>query len=136
MSQPTSHAPSMSEVPENGDDGVNLKLIVMVGVVSLVVFVASAIIAWWILHEDTAKYDARGVAPEMRGLGKKEEVGIIDYVPFDTDHRLEHWQQQKAKALNGYSWVDRKKGLIRIPIDEAIKDVVRQAGNGTGGGAR
>jgi hypothetical protein len=130
MSQPSSHA----EVTENGDDGVNLKLMVMVGVVSLIVFVASAIIAWWILREDTAKYGARGVAPEVHGLAKKEEVGIIDYVPFDTDHRLQHWQQAKAKALNSYGWVDRKKGLIHIPIDEAMKDVIRQAGNTSGGG--
>jgi hypothetical protein len=129
MSQPTSHAHSLPpEDTENGDDGVNLKLMVMVGVVSLIVFIASAVIAWWILREDTQKYSVRGVAPEVRGLAKKQEVGIIDYVPFDSDHRLEQWQQAKAKALNGYGWVDKQKGVIHIPIDEAIKDVVRQAG--------
>ena len=64
----------------------------------------------------------------MHGLAKKEEVGIVDYVPFDADDRLEHWQQEKAKALNSYGWVDKKKGLIHIPIDEAMKDVIRQAG--------
>jgi hypothetical protein len=136
MSHPSSHAHSMSEATENGDDGVNLKLIVMVGVVSLVVFVASAVIAWWILKQDTDKYAARGVAPEMRGLGKKEEIGIIDYVPFDSDFRLERWTQQKAKALGSYGWVDKKKGIIHIPIDEAIKDVVRQAGAAGGGAPR
>lgn len=137
MSQPSSQAHSMSEATENGDDGVNLKLIVMVGVVSLLVFVASAIIAWWILREDNLKYQARGVAPEVKGLPKQEEIGIIDFVPFDADHRLEKWQKDKAKVLGSYGWVDRKKGLIHIPIDEAIKDVIRQAGNaGAGGGTR
>ena len=133
MSQPSSHAQSMSpEATGNGDDdGVNLKLMVMVGVVSLVVFAASAVIAWWILREDTAKYVARGVAPERHGMAKKEEVGIVDYVPFDSDHRLERWQQDKAKALNSYGWVDKQKGLIHIPIDEAIKDIIRQAGEGS-----
>ena len=58
-------------------------------------------------------------------------MGIVDYVPFDTDHRLQHWQQGKAKALNSYGWVDKKKGLIHIPIDEAMKDVIRQAGGNT-----
>jgi hypothetical protein len=135
MSHP-SQTHSMSEATENGDDGVNLKLIVMVGVVSLLVFIASAIIAWWILREDNLKYQARGVAPEVKGLNKLEEVGIIDLVPFDADHRLAKWQADKAKALGGYGWVDRKKGVIHIPIDEAIKDVIRQAGTagGAGGG--
>jgi hypothetical protein len=143
MSQPTSHAHSLppeAQQDENGDDGVNLKLIVMIGVVSLIVFIASAVIAWWILREDTQKYGVRGVAPEVRGLAKKQEVGIVDYVPFDSDHRLEQWQQAKAKALNGYGWVDKPKGVIHIPIDEAIKDVVRQAGSknepSRGGSAR
>jgi hypothetical protein len=137
MSQPSSHAPTMSDATENGDDGVNLKLMVMVGVVSLVVFAASAVIAWWILREDNAKYSKRGVAPEVHGLAKQEEIGIIDYIPFDGDHRLEHWQQARAKALNSYGWVDRQKGIIHIPIDEAMKDVVRQAGGaGTGGGTQ
>ena len=138
MSQPSTHAHSMPEATENGDDGVNLKLMVMVGVVSLLVFLASAVIAWWILKQDTDQYRARGVAPEMKGLHKKEEIGIIDMVPFDGDHRLEKWQQDKAKALTSYGWVDRSKGVIHIPIDEAIKDVVRQAassGGASGGGS-
>jgi hypothetical protein len=136
MSQPSSQAHSVSEPAENGDDGVNLRLIVMVGVVSLLVFIASAIIAWWILREDNLKYQARGVAPEVKGLAKQAEVGIVDLVPFDADHRLEKWQKGMTKALNSYGWVDRKKGLIHIPIDEAIKDVIRQAGTagGAGGG--
>jgi hypothetical protein len=135
MSQPSSH---ISPVPahDGDDDGVNLKLIVMVGVVSLVVFVASAIIAWLVLRGDRATYSARGIAPDVHDLAKKEEIGIIDYVPFDGDHRLERWQQQKAKELSSYGWVDRKKGLIHIPIDEAIKEVVRQAAAGAGGAPR
>jgi hypothetical protein len=101
-----------------------------------VVFIASAIIAWWILKQDTDKYVARGVAPEVRGLAKREEAGIIDFVPFDADQRLEKWQQKTAKALTSYGLVDRKNGVIHIPIDEAIKDVVRQAGSAGGGSPR
>ena len=71
----------------------------MVGVVSLVVFVASAVIAWWILKQDTDKYVARGVAPEVRGLAKQGRGRHRRHVPFDADHRLEKWQQEKAKAL-------------------------------------
>jgi hypothetical protein len=136
MSHPSSHATMTDETAGNDDDGVNLKLMVLVGVVSLLVFAASAVIAWWILREDNATYRARGVAAEMRGLAKTEEIGIIDYVPFDADHRLEKWQQQKARQLNGYGWADRKKGFIHIPIEEAMKDVIRQAGGTPAGGGK
>ena len=91
--------------------------------------------AWKRRNRYNADYAAQGVAPQLRGLNKTEEIGMVDYVPFDADQRLEHWTRDKAKKLNGYGWADRKKGLIHIPIDEAMKEVVRQAATSNGGAA-
>ena len=137
MSHPSKLHEIPSETPAEAgdDDGMNLKLIVIVGLVSLAVFAASAVVAWVILEKDNASYAAQGVAPQMRNLNKTEEIGMVDYVPFDADQRLENWTRQKAQKLNGYGWADRKKGLIHIPIDEAMKEVVRQAASSNGGAA-
>lgn len=51
----------------------------------------------------------------------------------DPDPRLEvrEWQtleivRKKAHGrLNGYGWVDRERGVVRIPIEEAIKLAAR-----------
>lgn len=111
---------------------MNITKIVVVGVVSLVIFAISAVIAGMILSADETELNAKGLAPLPADIRQKEEIGIIDYVPFDTDHRLEHWHAKQAAALTSYGWVDRSKGIIHIPIDQAMKDVIDQA-SGAGG---
>ena len=67
------------------------------------------------------------MAPLVRGLAKKDEIGIIDAVPFDADHRLDRLARpRRPGACTRYGWVDRKKGIIHIPIEEAMKEVIRQ----------
>jgi hypothetical protein len=115
------------EVSEDTDDGINLKKIILVGVISLAVFVLSAVVAWWILAYDNAEFARRGVATTPVGLNKLEEVGLVDFPHFDDDQRLEKWKAAMAKAATSYGWVDRSKGIVHIPIEEAMKEVVRQA---------
>lgn len=42
---------------------------------------------------------------------------------FDKLHTL---QQETMKALNGYSWADKNKGVARIPIADAMKLMVAE----------
>jgi hypothetical protein len=128
-----SNAHVSSNVDPSDDDGINLKKIVAVGVVSLVIFAASAVIAGVILDADVDRYKERGVAPRGSQLGKAE-IGIVDTVEFEGDHRLDVWRAEKARALGSFGWVDRAKGTIHIPIAQAMDEVVRQAQTTTGGG--
>ena len=112
------------------EDGMNIAKIVVVGVVSLIIFGVSAVAAGLILSGDEATLQAKGLAPLPADIRHKEEIGIIDYVPFDADHRLERWHAKQDATLSSYGWVDRAKGVIHIPIDVAIKDVIDQAGGG------
>jgi hypothetical protein len=54
----------------------------------------------------------------------KEEIGIVDQVPFPIDQRLDRWRAHYKKALSSYGWVDRAKGIAHIPIDQAMERVV------------
>ena len=123
MSSAHPHPP---ENPSN-EDGVNIKKMVLVGVASLAIFAASAVIAAIILDHDNATFAARGVAPKGAKIGMPE-IGIVDTVDFAEDHRLEAWRADKARVLGSYGWVDRSRGLIHIPIAQAMSEIVRQAG--------
>jgi hypothetical protein len=114
--------------PELEGDGIDIRTIVIVGVVSLALFAISCVVAFFMLHHQRAEYDAQGRPPEPTMIGKGE-IGIVDQPEFDKDARLEEWKAAKQHRLNSYGWVDRKKEIIHIPIDKAIDQVVSEAGN-------
>jgi hypothetical protein len=108
-----------------GEDGVNIKMIVAVGVIALAAFALCAVVAWWILRNDTNRLKAEGIAPRAPLIGQPE-IGIVEQIHFDSDFRLEEWQAAKKKRLGSYGWVDKAKGIVHVPIDKAIDEVVSQ----------
>jgi hypothetical protein len=135
----TSHSPKAAAAggptdspPVTGEEGLNIFKIVVVGVVSLVIFAISAVIAALVLNADEAALNVKGLAPMPADIMKKQEIGIIDMTPFDEDHRLATWNAEKHKALTSWGWVDKSKGVVRMPIEDAMKDVIQKAGAGEG----
>ena len=110
------------------DDGIDIKKILLIGFGSLSTFALSAVVAYFILRHDTAEYQAKGTPPPPALIGQAE-IGIVDQPEFDGDERLDAWKKAKQHKLNTPGWVDRGKGLVRIPIDKAIDQVVSEAGN-------
>lgn len=124
------HAPpaSSAAIQTPGEDGIQIGKIVIVGVVSLVIFAISAVIAHLGLKYYTAHlHEATGEAPRGHMIGKAE-VGIVDQVHFDDDKRLELWREARKKHLSGYGWVDRARGIVHVPIDKAMDRVVKLSG--------
>jgi hypothetical protein len=108
-----------------------MKKLIAVGVVSLLTFAASAVVAAIILDHDHDRYVERGIAEVPEPVRTRQaEVGLIDMPLFEGDDRLDRWRKEKHQALHGYGWVDRKKGTIHIPIEQAMTEVVRQAAQG------
>jgi hypothetical protein len=44
----------------------------------------------------------------------------------DRADKLQAMQQEKIKALTAYAWVDKNKGMVRIPITDAMKLTVAE----------
>jgi len=126
MSTP-GHGPPHSSLD---DDGIDIKKILLIGGASLATFALSAVVAYFILRHDTSEYLLKGAPPAPALIGK-DEIGIIDTTEFDGDNRLEQWKKAKQRRLDSYGWVDRGKGLIHIPIDKAIDQVVAESATGT-----
>jgi hypothetical protein len=129
MSAPTkdhgSHAPASAV--HQGEDQIDFTKVIVVGVVSLVLFALCTLWAVKILDSETGRLrDERGEGRRPAEIGK-EEIGIVDQVPFDIDHRLEKWRGERNAALNGYGWVNRKRGVAHIPIEKAMEQVAAGA---------
>jgi hypothetical protein len=103
------------------EDQIDFTKVIAVGVVSLIVFALGTIWAIAILHHETAKVQATTGVSRYPELGKAE-IGIVDQVLFEGDHRLATWRAERAARLNGYGWTDRSKGIVHIPIERALEE--------------
>jgi len=115
----------------HGHDGAGDEIaygkVIAVGAISLAIFAVST---WWaatILTRETKRYeDANGVVYHPKKV-EKEEIGIVDQVPFVIDTRLHRWRAEHAAKLNGYGWVDRDRGVAHVPIEQAMDAIANGA---------
>ncbi len=120
-----SHDPHSSG-GEADPDKIDFKKVIAVGVVSLIIF---ALASWWaasILHSERTALGPRVEWKAPTELGNAE-IGIVDQVPFQGDQRLQKWKAERAEWLNQYGWVDRARGVVHIPIDRAMEEIVAGA---------
>ena len=102
---------------------INIKKIVIVGVASLAIFGVSIVWSYRLMTGRESELHALGLARTPTEIGKAE-IGIVDQIPFDIDHRLEIWRAEHTHRLSSYGWVDRRKGVAHIPIEQAMQQVV------------
>jgi hypothetical protein len=97
------------------DDTKNVRIVVFtaVGVVILVVLLVWLRSYFFLVRNETIYSSVLSVKnPKLTELRAKEDA-----------------------ELGSYGWVDRKKGIVRIPIDRAMELVVQDAhASGNGGG--
>src|SRR5450432_3059971 len=106
-----------------GSNAMTLGKLVPVGVVSLLLFAVGIVWAYRIMVARQAEVEGQGLARVPTEIGKPE-IGIVDQVPFSIDHRLEVWKAKNLKHLSSYGWIDRAKGVVHIPIERAMEQVI------------
>jgi len=47
--------------------------------------------------------------------------------------KIDDLHAHEKQVLNSYGWVDRQKGIVHIPIDQAMELMVRDSGRGVAG---
>jgi hypothetical protein len=109
-------------------DEVQYNKVILVGVASLAIFAASIFWASLIWRHKIAETEAAtGHAKVIDTRAMPAEIGIVDQVPFVIDHRLPRWKAERKAHLEGYGWVDRSKGVVHIPIEQAMQLVASGA---------
>jgi hypothetical protein len=123
---PSSHGSGHDTGEPHGhqaEDEIAYGKVITVGVVSLIIFALSTVWAAIILKAQTEHVEATsGAATRPAEIGR-DEIGIVDQVPFLGDHRLAEWKAEKATHLDGYGWVNRAQGIAHIPIEKAMDAV-------------
>lgn len=118
----------MSQTPKSASYEVSDAQVprVLVGVAVLAAGIGLSLVMAAFVYRGASKKISIQAAPEMSfAHGKKDASGIV-----------RDWREQDKlvrEHLEGYAWVDREKGLVRIPIQRAMDLFVVET-KGTDGG--
>ena len=54
------------------------------------------------------------------------EIGIVDQVPFDVTRSAAVYRKDRTARLARWGWIDRKQGLVHMPIETAMEKTVSE----------
>ena len=126
MSHEPSHSTEHLPPPEaQADEHISGFKVVAVGVIALIVFGAATVWSARILDRTAKTLSPAGPLPVGKEIGKAE-IGIVDQTPFETTRGAAQYRREALQRLNSYGWVDPQRGLIHVPIDKAIDQLLPQ----------
>ena len=128
MSHEPSHATEHLHPPgKQAEESIRWDLVVGVGVGAIVLFTIATLIAWrFMVHRENELQIGSGPLPIPRQVGQAE-IGIVDQVPFDVTRAFQTYRDERNARLESWGWVDRKAGVVHMPIEEAMERVVKEA---------
>ena len=124
--------------PATEPEVIGFGKVITVGVLSVLLFVIGSIWALKIrtvtetaMNPTVADASGKPVGGSRHtalpaGFGT-EEQGIVDQVPFELNTWVAKDHARATARLQGYGWVDKQAGVIRVPIGRAMELVVAEA---------
>lgn len=101
-------------------DGIDVRRVVRIGIVALIVL-AAAVTAAALL---TSRWDENR-HPGMAESPRSWIAGPLLETQPQAD--MAQYLAAKRRLIDGYAWVDRRAGIVRIPIDDAMRAMAEGA---------
>jgi hypothetical protein len=106
-------------------DRIGTPRILAVGAASLIFF---AVASWFTIRYGYDRTRAEmlpdGPAAQPAEIGKNK-IGIVEQRLFSLAVEPAEWRKNQVERLQSWGWVDRKAGVIHVPIDQAMARVAR-----------
>jgi hypothetical protein len=113
--------------PVQEEDRIAIGKIVLTAVVSLFIFGIGVL--WAIsIQRGEEKSIVTKLNPAAPAEAGAPEVGIVYQWPFNISHYANDKAAEKAAWLSTYGWVDKKAGVVHVPIEEAMQKYLATAG--------
>lgn len=105
-------------------DRVPTRRLALIGVAGLLVFAGAALWSSRVQLGLTGsiRSDTAGRA-EHAG---EREVGMVYQRPFDEESIAAAKNEEARRRLGTAGWVDRERGVVRVPIEQAMEIVARR----------
>lgn len=116
-----SHHPATRAEP----DRIGTPRILTVGVAALLFFAAASWVTIRYGYDGTrAEVLPDGPAAQPTEIGRNK-IGIVEQRLFPLAVEPAEWRRQQVERLHSFGWVDRKAGVVHVPIGDAMARVAR-----------
>ncbi len=115
----------MSQVHHETTD-VNIRAILGFGLGLLVVGVAIHVAVWLLFMFFSARDTARVALQYPLAAGQEARLPPEPRLQTNPRQDLRNFHAEEDAVLGSYGWVDRNAGVVRIPIDDAMRITVER----------
>ena len=119
------HKTENNSNPQHETRDANVRYLIYSGIAIVVAVIASLLVSWGVLGYFTHH---RPLGPPSSPLAKGRPMPPPGMPRLQAAPRkdLDQYLQQQNQVLSSYGWVDRQKGIVRIPIDQAMSLLLKQ----------
>jgi len=100
---------------------VNIRAILGFGLGLIVVVALLQFVVWVMFKYFDSRESAKVSAEYPRAVSQGDRVPPEPRLQINPREDLQDLRAAEDAILNGYGWVDKNAGIVRIPIDEAMK---------------
>jgi hypothetical protein len=123
MSEP--HEPDNPEIVHEESD-VNVRAILGFGIALVVAAAIILVFLWWLQGLYQRQTERAQMQAYPLAAGQQEQLPPIPRLQEHPQEDMSELRERQQALLNGYSWVNRDAGIVRIPIEEAMRIVVQR----------
>jgi hypothetical protein len=95
-------------------------------VLGLVIAAAAVHVVIWFMFVWFQAAAAGADVPNPLRAGEDVRVPPEPRLQVDPQQDLSSYRQREAALLDGYRWIDKNAGVVRTPIDDAMKRLVER----------
>ena len=123
----------MSESPDadnvevvHEESDVNVAAILRYGLGLFAVAVVVHIFLWWLLGAYERKNERAQTQVFPMAAGQQDRLPPAPRFQENPQQELQQLREKQKALLEGYGWVNKEAGVVRIPIEDAMKIVVER----------
>jgi hypothetical protein len=121
-----SHATEQIAPPEaQAEEAIHWGKVIGVGVGAIVLFALSIWISYRFMYSEEKVLQPHGPDPIPLQIGQGE-IGLVEQAPFGMSRSLAVYRKERTDRLTHWGWVDRKQGIVHMPIDVAMAKTVKE----------
>jgi hypothetical protein len=123
--EPSRSVEHLPPPPEQAQEGISWFAVLGTGSAALLIFTIATFVVYGYLQNREKALQPEGPDPIPMILGQPE-IGIVDQVLFETDHRAEQWLAARRRRLHSWGWVDRRREIVHLPIEVAMARLLEE----------